>query len=139
MPSGVHLPAGFLAEAGTVATHERVTRADGPGRIALEDPVEVLAAFQNSVAEGMREWANPVPWSRTDRVPGCRREHGPLTVGKLSPRETSSLTRRYLVGIATRDGDALRFMSVLSRSVAMSVNSAKSSTSSTRRRTSHRQ
>jgi hypothetical protein len=49
------LPAALLAEAGIDATHELVARADGLGRIILEDPLEVLAAFQNGVTEGMRE------------------------------------------------------------------------------------
>jgi bifunctional DNA-binding transcriptional regulator/antitoxin component of YhaV-PrlF toxin-antitoxin module len=49
------LPAALLAEAGIDTTHELIARSDGRGRIVLEDPLEVLAAFQNSVAEGMRE------------------------------------------------------------------------------------
>jgi bifunctional DNA-binding transcriptional regulator/antitoxin component of YhaV-PrlF toxin-antitoxin module len=49
------LPAALLAEAGIDATHELAARADGHGRIILEDPLKVLAAFQNSVAHGMRE------------------------------------------------------------------------------------
>lgn len=49
------LPAALLAEAGIDATHELVARADGHGRIVLEDPLEILAAFQNSVADGMRD------------------------------------------------------------------------------------
>ncbi len=46
------LPAALLAEAGIDATHELVARADGPGRVVLEDPLSVLAAFQAAVAGG---------------------------------------------------------------------------------------
>ncbi len=46
------LPAALLAEAGIDATHELVARADGPGRLVLEDPLSVLAAFQGRVVEG---------------------------------------------------------------------------------------
>ena len=48
------LPAALLAEAGIDATHELVARADGPGRVVLEDPLSVLAAFQAAVVEGKR-------------------------------------------------------------------------------------
>jgi len=49
------LPSALLAEAGIDATHELVAHVDGRGRIVLEDPLVVLAAFQDSVARGMRE------------------------------------------------------------------------------------
>lgn len=46
------LPAALLAEAGIDATHELVARVDGPGRVVLEDPLSVLAAFQSRVVKG---------------------------------------------------------------------------------------
>lgn len=53
------LPAALLVEAGIDPTHELVARADGPGRVVLEDPLTVLAGFQAAVAEGKRAQGSP--------------------------------------------------------------------------------
>lgn len=46
------LPAALLAEAGIDVTHDLVAHADGLGRIVLEDPLALLAAFQDDVLAG---------------------------------------------------------------------------------------
>lgn len=49
------LPAALLAEAKIDASHDLVAHADGLGRIVLEDPLAVLAAFQDDVLAGKVE------------------------------------------------------------------------------------
>lgn len=44
------LPSALLEEAGIDTSHEVVARVDGPGRVVLEDPLVLLAAFQAEVA-----------------------------------------------------------------------------------------
>jgi bifunctional DNA-binding transcriptional regulator/antitoxin component of YhaV-PrlF toxin-antitoxin module len=46
------LPAALVREAGVEGVRELVARVDGPGRIVLEDPATLLAAFQAKVAQG---------------------------------------------------------------------------------------
>lgn len=46
------LPAAVLATAGLADSRELVVRADGPGRLVLEDPTILLAEFQSAVARG---------------------------------------------------------------------------------------
>ena len=46
------LPAALLREARIDPTHELIARADGEGRIVLEDPSALLAAFQSEVLAG---------------------------------------------------------------------------------------
>ena len=46
------LPAAVLAAAGVSGSRELVVRADGLGRIVLEDPAILLAEFQSAVARG---------------------------------------------------------------------------------------
>jgi bifunctional DNA-binding transcriptional regulator/antitoxin component of YhaV-PrlF toxin-antitoxin module len=46
------LPAAVLAAAGVTDSRELVVRADGPGRLVLEDPAILLAEFQAAVARG---------------------------------------------------------------------------------------
>lgn len=52
------LPAALLDEAQIDATHELVAHADGLGRIVLEDPLAVLAAFQDDVLAGKTAMGN---------------------------------------------------------------------------------
>ena len=47
------LPTALLEEAGIDPTSELVAHTDRKGRIILEDPLEMLAAFQAAVAEGV--------------------------------------------------------------------------------------
>jgi DNA-binding transcriptional regulator/RsmH inhibitor MraZ len=49
------LPASLLHEAGIEPDHELVAWSDGHGRVVLEDPLVMLAAFQSAVAKGKRE------------------------------------------------------------------------------------
>lgn len=49
------LPAALLEDAGINPAHELVAHTDGHGRVILEDPLVMLAAFQHTVAEGKRE------------------------------------------------------------------------------------
>ncbi len=49
------LPAALLAEANIDPSHDLVAHADGLGRIVLEDPLAVLAAFQDDVLAGKAE------------------------------------------------------------------------------------
>jgi hypothetical protein len=49
------LPPALLEEAGIDPSHELVAHADGRGRLVLEDPLVALAAFQDAVAEGLRQ------------------------------------------------------------------------------------
>ncbi len=44
------LPARLIQDAGLVGVDELVARADGPGRIVLEDPAAMLSALQDRVA-----------------------------------------------------------------------------------------
>jgi len=44
------LPARLLQDAGLVGVDELVARADGPGRIVLEDPDAMLRALQDRLA-----------------------------------------------------------------------------------------
>lgn len=44
------LPARLLEDAGLVGVEDLVARADGPGRIVLEDPVAMLSALQDRIA-----------------------------------------------------------------------------------------
>lgn len=46
------LPVALLEEARIDPSHELIARADGEGRIVLEDPSALLAAFQRKVLEG---------------------------------------------------------------------------------------
>jgi len=46
------LPAAVMDAAGLAGSHELVVRADGPGRIVMEDPTVLLAEFQSAVARG---------------------------------------------------------------------------------------
>jgi hypothetical protein len=52
------LPAALLAEAKIDASHDLVAHADGLGRIVLEDPLAVLAVFQDDVLAGKAEQGN---------------------------------------------------------------------------------
>jgi hypothetical protein len=52
------LPAALLAEARIDPSHELVARADGLGRIVLEDPLAVLASFQADVLAGKSRLGN---------------------------------------------------------------------------------
>jgi hypothetical protein len=49
------LPAALLEEAGISPSSDLVAHSDRKGRIVLEDPLAMLAAFQQAVAEGMAE------------------------------------------------------------------------------------
>jgi bifunctional DNA-binding transcriptional regulator/antitoxin component of YhaV-PrlF toxin-antitoxin module len=49
------LPSALLEEAGIDTSHEVVAYVDGPGRIVLEDPLVLLAAFQAEVAKELAE------------------------------------------------------------------------------------
>jgi len=49
------LPAALLREAHIDPSHDLIARADGEGRIVLEDPVAMLAAFQSAVLAGKAE------------------------------------------------------------------------------------
>lgn len=46
------LPAAVLTDAGLSASRDLVVRADGRGRIILEDPTVLLSEFQTAVARG---------------------------------------------------------------------------------------
>ncbi len=48
------LPASLLEDAGIDPAHELIARPDGHGRVVLEDPLVMLAAFQDAVAAGKR-------------------------------------------------------------------------------------
>jgi DNA-binding transcriptional regulator/RsmH inhibitor MraZ len=48
------LPASLLDDAGIDPAHELVARTDGHGRVVLEDPLVMLAAFQDAVAADKR-------------------------------------------------------------------------------------
>jgi bifunctional DNA-binding transcriptional regulator/antitoxin component of YhaV-PrlF toxin-antitoxin module len=49
------LPAALLEEAGIDPASELIAHADGKGRIILDDPQAMLAAFQTAVLQGMAE------------------------------------------------------------------------------------
>jgi hypothetical protein len=49
------LPAALLREAHIDPSHDLIARADGEGRIVLEDPVTLLASFQSAVLAGKAE------------------------------------------------------------------------------------
>jgi bifunctional DNA-binding transcriptional regulator/antitoxin component of YhaV-PrlF toxin-antitoxin module len=49
------LPARLLENAGLVGVEELTARADGPGRIVLEDPAAMLSALQDRVATALEE------------------------------------------------------------------------------------
>lgn len=49
------LPHAVLLEAGVDASRELVARADGKGRLVLEDPAVLLSEFQARVARGRAE------------------------------------------------------------------------------------
>ena len=67
------LPSALLEEAGiVVGSHELVARADGPGRVILEDPVALLAALQESVAASKR--VHKIHGSLVDRLLQDRRD-----------------------------------------------------------------
>ncbi len=72
------LPAVLLAEAGINPGHELVARAQGQGRIMLEDPMAVLAAFQDEVLAGKSE--NGVTGSLADELLVERANDGSLDV-----------------------------------------------------------
>lgn len=48
-------PPALLEEAGIDTTHEVVAHVEGPGRVVLEDPLVLLAAFQAEVAKELKE------------------------------------------------------------------------------------
>lgn len=49
------LPSALLEEAGIDTSHEVVAHVEGPGRVVLEDPLVMLAAFQAEVVKGLEE------------------------------------------------------------------------------------
>jgi bifunctional DNA-binding transcriptional regulator/antitoxin component of YhaV-PrlF toxin-antitoxin module len=49
------LPARLLEDAGLVGVDDLLARADGPGRIVLEDPAAMLSALQDRVAAALEE------------------------------------------------------------------------------------
>ena len=49
------LPAALLRQAHIDPSHDLIARADGEGRIVLEDPLTMLTAFQNAVLAGKAE------------------------------------------------------------------------------------
>lgn len=48
-------PPALLEEAGIDPSHEVVVHVEGTGRVVLEDPLVLLAAFQASVVDGLAE------------------------------------------------------------------------------------
>ena len=66
------LPSALLDEAGiVVGSHELVARADGPGRVVIEDPVALLAGLQETVAASKR--TQEIHGSLVDRLIQDRR------------------------------------------------------------------
>ena len=49
------LPAALLDEAGLAGATDLVARADGPGRIVLEDPTSMLRSLQQRLTDALRE------------------------------------------------------------------------------------
>jgi bifunctional DNA-binding transcriptional regulator/antitoxin component of YhaV-PrlF toxin-antitoxin module len=49
------LPIRLLEDAGLVGVGELIARADGPGRIVLEDPAAMLSALQDRVGAALEE------------------------------------------------------------------------------------
>ena len=67
------LPTALLEEAGiSVGLQELVARADGPGRVVLEDPAALLAALQENVAAHKRN--RKMDGSLVDRLLQERRQ-----------------------------------------------------------------
>ena len=48
-------PSSLLEDAGIDPSHEVVAHVEGPGRVVLEDPLVLLAAFQAEVARELEE------------------------------------------------------------------------------------
>lgn len=72
------LPLALLEEAGIeVGDHELVARADGPGRVVIEDPRALLAALQESLATKKR--ARNISGSLVDHLLQDRRDDKSLT------------------------------------------------------------